>query len=616
MKFLLPVILFLACGSILFSQSYTTDTVSINEVIIHENRIQLPVYAKPSSIIVISSALAEHSPVQSVADLLHNIAGIDMRERGSNGVQSDAGIRGSSFDQVLILINGIKISDPQTGHHSFNLPVDISNIDRIEVYKGPSARVFGQNAFAGAINIITKNPDDKFLRLQFAAGDFGLAGGNISASLTSGKIKNYLSVSHNRSSGYKYNTDYAITDIFYQAEAKSNCGIFSLLSGLSDRRFGANGFYSGSEFRDQYESVQTSLAAFGFQPYMRNSNMKLNSRIYWRRNRDEYIFIRSNPSYYRNMHINNIAGLDLNLTFKNILGVTGIGLDMNMPWITSNRLGNRSRKSATLFIEQRIMLLDENLNITPGIQANFFSGFENNLLPGIDIGYSLTPAVGVFVNSGFTYRVPTFTDLYYEDPANSSNPGLQPEYAFSNEAGFKILKINGLTGQISFFSRKNLNLIDRSKSNPDDKWKPQNLGKVIMSGIDFNLDLQPGKIVGNNGFIIRRFDVGYSYIHSDVAGGLPEISKFAMENLRNQLTVGFELSYYKNIYQTISIRYSDRVNIEDFTVTDTRIGLDSGKIGFFIDVTNIFNIDYRETNFVTLPGRWFKAGASLKLSLK
>ena len=616
MKFYLQFFLLFIVENNIFPQIDTNKVVNIQEVIISENRIQVPFSQKPSGIITIGSEIIDHSAVQSVADLLHYVAGVDIRQRGSNGIQSDAGIRGSSFDQVLIMINGIRISDPQTGHHSFNLPVDISNIDHIEVYKGPSARVFGQNAFAGAINIITRNPVAEFIRLELLGGDFGLVGGTLSASISTGNVKNYLSVNHNRSSGYKYNTDYEITDIYYQSEAKTSYGTFSLLSGITDRKFGANGFYSGPEFKEQYESVQTTLVALSFLPAMKNHRVKLTNRFYWRSNRDEYLFIRDDPSFYRNMHINNITGLDVNLTIRNNLGLTGIGIDMNIPWINSNRLGNGSYKNATLFIEHRIELLKKDLSITPGIQINVFSGFENNILPGIDIGYSLNPSLLVYVNSGYTYRVPTFTDLYYEDPANSSNPELQPEYALSNEAGLKTIKINGITGQVCYFSRKNLNLIDRSKENLNDKWKPQNIGEVKMSGIDFNLTIQPGKLMGLDYFIIQRFDIGYTYIHSEVVDKLPAFSKFALENLRNQLVLGLELKYFRNLYQTVNLRYADRVNMEDFMVADTRIGVGFPKFRFYVDLTNIFNVEYRETNFVTLPGRWFKVGGSYQLSLK
>lgn len=597
------------------AQKDTITEVNIQEVTINGNRLQMPLLQKPSGILIIDSQQINHLPVQSISDLLHYISGVDIRQRGSNGIQSDVSIRGSSFDQVLILINGIKINDPQTGHYSFNLPVDISNVDHIEVHKGPSARIFGQNAFAGAINIITKNPDDKYIQLQSIAGDFGLAGGNFSASIPGSRIKNYFSASFDRSSGYKYNTDYKITNFFYQSEVKTESGIINILSGYSGRKFGANGFYSGPDYKDQYESVQTSLVSISFSPSLKTRMLKLNNRLYWRRNKDEYLFIRNDPAFYRNVHVNNIIGFDINLSSENLLGVTGIGIDMNMPWITSNRLGNRNREAVTLFIEHRISLLKGDMNIIPGIQFNVLSDFENNVLPGIDFGYSINPYLMAFFNSGYTYRVPSFTDLYYEDPVNKSNPDLQPEYAFSNEAGVKTLKVNGLSGQLSFFSREGYNLIDRIKETKEDKWDPVNIGKVILNGIDLTLKLEPGKLIGKNNFIINTFDFGYSYVDSRIVGYQQPFSKFAQENLRNQVVIGFGMKYYKNISQSFNLRYIDRVNMEDYTVVDSRLGWYSQKFSFYIDLTNITNVECWEANFVTLPGRWLKAGVTYKFPL-
>jgi vitamin B12 transporter len=616
MKSLILFSLFAVVFDVMFAQKDSISEVNISEVKIHENRIQLPLSQKPSSILIIDSAQINHIPVQSIADLLHYVAGVDIRQRGSNGVQSDVSIWGSSFDQVLVLINGIKISDPQTGHYSFNLPVDISTVDHIEVYKGTSARVFGQNAFAGAINIVTKNPDDKFIQVKSIAGNFGLVGGNLSASLPGRVVKNYISVCHDKSSGYKYNTDYKITNIFYQSEIITRLGMINLLSGYSERKFGANGFYSGPENKDQYESVQTSLVAISFKPYLTNPRIKFSNRYYWRRNKDEYLFIRNDPSYYRNVHVNNTVGMDANLSVENSLGVTDIGLDMNIPWITSNRLGNRNRQAATFFIEHRISFMNGNINITPGVQLNVFSDFKNNVLPAINIGYSINPSILAFINSGYTCRIPTFTDLYYEDPVNSSNPSLQTEYAFSNEAGLKTVKISGLSGQLSYFFRKGINLIDRTKEDENDKWKPVNIGEVNTEGIDFNLNLEMGKLISRNDFFIQKFDLGYTYIYSKIAGSVPLFSKFALENLRNQLTMGLEIKYFKSICQSVNFRYIDRVNMEDYTIVDSRLGWYNRSFSIYIDITNIFNIEYTEANFVTLPGRWIKAGVTCKFSQK
>ncbi|MCU0368575.1 MAG: TonB-dependent receptor plug domain-containing protein [Cyclobacteriaceae bacterium] len=246
-----------------FAQQDSTRV--LENVTIQSNRIQTGFDETAASIIIISVAEIKQSPSLSVPDLLHYYAGVDIRQRGANGVQADAGIRGSTFDQVLILINGIKISDAQTGHHSLNLPVDIENIERIEILKGPAARIFGQNAFAGAINIITKSPTQQYVKVMTQAGDFGLGGFRVSAALGDKKEKHYVSASRDFSDGYQYNTDYEINNFFYQSEIETSLGKLNVLGGYTGRAFGANGFYAGPQFTDQYEEIQTSLAAVTLQ---------------------------------------------------------------------------------------------------------------------------------------------------------------------------------------------------------------------------------------------------------------------------------------------------------------------------------------------------------------
>lgn len=246
------LILSLLSSTVIFAKQDTSRL--LQDVVIHSNRIQTGFDQTASSVIVILAADIKQSAALSVPDLLHYYAGVDIRQRGANGVQADASIRGSTFDQVLILINGIKISDPQTGHHSLNLPVDIENIERIEILKGPSARIYGQNAFAGAINIITKSPDDSYIKVQAQAGAYGLGGIRLAASMAKEKVKQYISASRDFSDGYQYNTDYVISNLFYQSEVPTTVGKVNVMGGFTDRSFGANGFYASPANMDQYEA--------------------------------------------------------------------------------------------------------------------------------------------------------------------------------------------------------------------------------------------------------------------------------------------------------------------------------------------------------------------------
>lgn len=585
------------------------DTIRLDEVIIHSNRVQTGFDEQSANVIVILPKDIANAPAVSIADVLRYHAGMDIRQRGANGVQTDPGIRGSTFDQVLILVNGIKMSDPQSGHHTMNLPIDINNVERIEIIKGPAARIYGQNAFAGAINFITKTPEKNSLSLQITGGDFELWGGKIGGSYISNNVSHYASISRDQSEGYKYNTDYSINNYFYQSKIKTQRGAFSLMGGFTDRKFGANGFYASENFKDQYEEVQTSLVSVSYEP-LSNGVWTVKPRLYWRRNKDDYIFIRSDPSYYQNIHTGQTVGGEVNASYENRLGSTGLGIDINKVDLESNNLGDRERTVATLFLEHRFNFFNNKLDATPGVQLNYYSDFGLNAFPGIDIGYTLSSAVKAFGNWGYTYRVPSFTDLYYSDPANLGNADLEPENAISYEMGLKLTGIPGLTGQLSYFARQGRNTIDWTRNEDTSPWQAGNISRVNMDGIEMNISLLPAALSGQTGFF-GKFDLNYTYIGQvEVSSGDALFSRYALENLKHQLSAGISLHYTKWLQQSIYYRYADRVTMDDYAVVDTRISANKGHVGVFIDVTNVFDTIYKETNLVTLPGRWFKMGVS------
>lgn len=602
MQAIVRLIILLIFSFSIFNSLAQQDTVrQLNEVVIQGNRIQ-PVFNELSaSVIVISPSDIKKSPAISIADLLHYQAGVDIRQRGANGVQADAGIRGSTFEQVLILINGVKMSDPQTGHHALNLPVDIENIERIEILKGPAARVFGQNAFAGAINIITKNPDQSFLKVRALAGDYGLGGGRFSVAMKNEKAAHYFSAGRDFSAGYKYNTDYVMNNFFYQSELKTDKGKVNIMGGFTDRAFGANGFYAQPINTDQYEEIQTSIAAISYQKKV-NDRQTLNHRLYWRRNQDKYLFLRNNPPFYRNLHLSNVIGYELNTTIKNSLGITGLGIDVNSVWLSSNNLGQRQRTVVTFFAEHRFSFLNDRLDFTPGFQLNYYSDFGLNAFPGAELGYKLTDKLKMFGTVGYTYRVPSYTDLYYKDPANLGNANLKPEYAIAYEAGLKLFDIEWLSGQVSYFYRQGNQIIDYVKNNSTDPWQAQNLVNINAQGVDANIAITPNEW-------LKKLTVGYTSV-SATKGQETNFSKYALDNLANQFTANLLLQYTDKLYHSINYRYSDRVALANYWVIDTRIGWQEDKWSVFIDATNLFDATYTETNLVVMPGRWIKGGIS------
>ncbi len=216
--FFLPYIIFFFVLIGLIDNVYSqNDTIIINEVEIYSSRIP-SVYSETSRIInIITKEQINDAAVNDIHDLLKLAVGVDCRQRGLDGVQSDISIRGGTYDQVLVLLNGIPMNDPQTGHHTLNLPVDIHCIQRIEVLEGPGCRIYGPNAFCGAINVITGNEMDKNLVFSLYGGEHNLVGGFLSYAQQNRNIHNYLSVSKKKSDGFMKNTDYDINQFFYQS---------------------------------------------------------------------------------------------------------------------------------------------------------------------------------------------------------------------------------------------------------------------------------------------------------------------------------------------------------------------------------------------------------------
>lgn len=604
------MLFFLMLHQGLFPQKPDSLVVDIDEVIIWENRIRVPKADKAAPLTIIGAREIRDFPAGNLAELLHFNAGIDIRTRGIEGIQNDVSIRGAGFDQVLVLLNGIKINDPQSGHHNLNLPLDINAIERIEIYRGSSARVFGQNAFAGAINIITGVPSQNGGFLKTEAGEFNTIGAGAGLTFGSLDFRSSFSFNHNKSDGYRYNTDYRLTNVFYQAEINTNAGRFGATAGLSSRKFGANGFYASPDYTDQYEAVLTGLASLSFNPHLYKLPLDISMRAYIRSNKDDYIFIRQDPEYYRNLHTGKTAGYDLNMLYKNSAGLTGLGLEISSSSISSNRLGEHQRSDLSIFLDHRFELASKKIIISPGVQWILRSDFESRLLPGIDFGFSLRDKYMLYINSGYTYRVPTYTDLYYEDPLNSGNPYLLPEYALSNEIGIKSRRMDFISFQAGIFSRTGTNMIDRVKEKTEDKWMPVNINTVVYNGIELSMNLDPAGLFSNNIPTIKDLSASYTYINSYVMGELPAFSRWEYENLRHQFTSSVSFSYTKRLSQTINFRYYSRVNMDNYALLDTRLKWDTGMLNIFIDISNISNTEYRETNFVPMPGRFLSAGVN------
>ena len=592
MRNYLVLILFVCCFHLTLAQD-TQKEEQLDSIIITSSRIDLPFKENSRTITVITSKEIEQSATNNVADLLQQVAGVDIRRRGTGGMQADLYIRGGSFDQTLLLIDGIKVEDAQTGHHTMNMALPIQVIERLEIIKGPAARVFGQNAFTGAINIVTKKNIENTVTIGLEAGSYNQKNGNITVGSQLEKSSHIIHYSRNTSDGYRYNTDYDNQNYFLKSSFNKNHNPIDVIANFSERKFGANGFYASPAAINQYEETQTSL--IGISSEIKQKNLTLKPRMYWRRNQDMYVFVRQDPSIYRNLHITNKIGAEVNASYNSSFGTTGFGIDIAKVYLSSNNLGDRNRFMANLFIEHQFKFINDKLDVTPGVAINYFSDFKFHAFPGLDVGYKLSETLKIYGNVGYTYRIPTYTDLYYSDPTTLGNENLEPEEAIAEEIGIKYMS-SKINVSVALFNRDANKLIDYVKENEDDLWEATNIRDLNTKGLEFNADYN-FKLTNYN----QNIMFGYTFIEDDIKDLDVNFSRYSINSLKHHFVTTLRTQFFRNITQTLVYKYAERSNGEIYGVYDASIAYNYNAMTFSIIANNIFNKDYTETNLVPMP---------------
>ncbi|MFA7490799.1 MAG: TonB-dependent receptor [Mariniphaga sp.] len=591
---------------------------------------------------VIDKAEIEQSPATSIQDLLKQVASVDVRQRGAEGVQADISIRGGTFDQTLILLNGINMTDPQTGHHNLNLPVSLSQIERIEVLEGPAARIYGPNAFSGAINIITLQPRGNRLSAQADAGSFNYFNFGVSANFCTGKGNHLLTANRKSSSGYTENTDFEISDLFYTGQAITPKGNLQVQAGVGEKGFGANSFYT-PVYPNQYEQVRTM---FSSARWISNSKFHVTPAIYWRRHFDTFMLFRDHsPDLYKNhnFHRTDLWGVNLNTWMIWKGGKTSLGTEYRTENILSNVLGepldlpvnghknnilythSKTRNITSLFLEHALYL--NNWVINFGIMANHISGNHLgwNFFPGVDVSYQIRQSLRLVASWNSSLRMPTFTDLYYSSPTNIGNPDLKPEKSETMEGGFKI-RTEKIRGHLILFSRLGKNTIDWIRTTENEPWQSMNHTKIHSKGAEFTLQVMPE----NNQNTKQQSSYQISYLFNVLnKKETPYISHYVLDNLKHKLTVSVTQPISGHLSAGIGFTFQDRAGsftlyetdnppretpYPPFWLADVKVLYHLNKFQFFVSANNLLNKEYFDLGNVPQPGRWMKAGVSFNLN--
>lgn len=632
------LIIFILLSFNLYSQ---TDTIHLKETEVMSSRI--PTFYNESArvIQIINKEEITKAPVQSLSELLEYALNVDIRQRGDYGVQADISIRGGSFEQCLILLNGVKMNDPQTGHHNMNLPVDLQDIDRIEILEGPAARVYGTNAFTGAINIITGTKKENRLKLSSVIGENQLYTTNASLSLANRNMQHYFSVGKKGSDGYINNTDFDIANLFYQNDLQLKKGSVGLQTGYNNKQFGANSFYS-AKYPNQFEQTKVFFANVTYKnPYFYN----FKTNIYYRRHQDRFELFRNNPpSWYKthNYHLTQTYGAEVNMNFNSCIGKTAFGAEFRSENILSNVLGenmadtmdvpgealgkftkSHHRENIGFYGEQSYKY--GHFNISGGMYVNLNSDFDSKVNAGLDVSYDITGNWKWFASVNQSMRMPTYTDLYYVGPTNKGNINLKPEEAIAYESGIKF-NSNTVNAHIAVFRRDANNLIDWVKHPDSVKWESRNLTNIITNGFEFSAKINLESLI-NKGFIFKHINLSYSFLDLE-KNSENFISYYALDYLKHKFTANLEHRIYKRLKADWAMCYQERMGTytdiatnketayQKFVTIDARVTYQGNDWSCFFEAANLFDKKYQDIGNIQMPGRWLRAGVNISLNLE
>lgn len=555
-------------------------------------------------------------PVRSLPEALSYVGGVDVRQRGLSGTQADIGIRGGNFEQSLIVVNGFKMTDPQTGHHAANLPIPLIAVSEIQVFKSPTVLQFGQSALTGAVHIGAYASDAFQVKTTAYGGSFNSYGAQAMVRMKIKKYQQLLAVARDQSAGHWYNSDFKNHQLFYTSSHPIGANQrqrLTYLAAYTDRNFGANGFYT-NKFPDQWERTTMAMAGIKHNFYRKHLNVR--QQVLLRSHADEFRLKRFDPSFYTNTHVSNVLSYELQGSFYvNNHHKIDLGIEERFEQLNSSNLGLRERQYQSAFAQAQGSL--GTVNYAAGLLVFAYNWQNPQLMPSLQLGRSLASRQYVFANYSRGNRVPSWTEMYYTDPSNVGNPNLQPEFSHAAELGWrqtpKYDDGTRLSYQVasSLFYRQHTNMIDwvRDAStlspNPN-PWTPVNIASVAFTGFETSLQLSLKK---SGTWGLNKFNVNYTYISAQHNFTIEQESRYAITSMRQQLNGVAQVDLSEKVQLNVTYRLVERIAQPLYQVVDAKIQVPiKNKWTVFAEGNNLTDTQYVEAGFVQMPGRWFKLG--------
>lgn len=557
-------------------------------VVVTAAATEVPLGATSRSLTVITRDQFERLPILTVADILRLVGSVDVRARAERGGQTDFSIRGANFGQALVLVDGIRLNDPQTGHHNGDIPVPVELVERIEVLRGAGSSLFGADAMGGAINIITRSAVDSSASVE--TGSYGLVAGRGQFNLKDAPWLPAVAVEAARSSGFMPERELDSIGVTSRFRLGSRS---RLLVGYQGKSFGANGFYGPSP---SHEWTNQTLVGVNHEIASRSA-WKLTSVASYRTHGDRFLWDARQPGVSENIHRTHV--LLGTLKASRPTGQDGsvtVGIEGGSDWIRSTNLGDRSTIRVSGFGEWRRQL-SPTIDADASVRLDRYSEFGAALSPAFGAVWRPRPDVRIRTTTGRSFRVPTFTERYYSDPAHLARPDLSPETAWSTDLGVELFGAAWIYSATTFY-RAERDVIDWLRPTSSDRWRTYNVRNVAASGLELSAQRS---LVNRRG--VLRIDYTLQSVRSP---SVNQLSKYTMDYAPQRLSIAATSPPLFGATVGARFAYTRRhrsAGITDDAVVDMRVSRRLARYEIRALASNILNTGYEEVSGVAMSGR-------------
>ncbi|HLH09900.1 MAG TPA: TonB-dependent receptor [Terriglobales bacterium] len=536
----------------------------------------------------------------SFVDYLSQDSSVDLQQRAPGGVQADLSIRGSTFEQSLVLLNGLRINDAQSGHHNMDIPVPLDSISTIEVLHGTGSTFYGADAIGGVVNFITAPPEASEIRIGAGLGNFGFNQQRFLGTYVARRWSEEIAADRDFSTGFIPDRDYRSSAVSSETRFKTALGRSDILFAGSDRPFGAAGFYGDFPSWERTKSWYAS----GNQQLGSNTTLA----FAYRRHSDEFVLFRNDPAIYENNHVSqsweaalrriNDVGRNSSLAY---------GLEADGDKIDSNNLGHHARNRTAGYVSLDLRAL-RRFAATIGGREEVFSGGRTEFAPTVAGGVWLGRGWRVRASVSRGFRLPTYTDLYYSDPANLGNPLLKPESAWDFEGGPEWNTDGNVSAQLTVFQRRLQDGIDYIKYAIDQPWQATNIDSINYSGVEASSRLRLPHL--------QELGFSYTYLHANQQSVPGLISQYVFNYASNNGVFAWSGTIKRAVNVRNRVGVTQRIGRDAYPLWDFATARADGRVRPYLQFSNLSNTGYEDIPGVPMPGRMVIGGMELVFAKK